>query len=98
MCPDDQERLSFLTGLAKQVDQPVSQDAYVYTLSDLAGVKLRLRDVAGARKDLDKAQSVLDSFDSIENVVHASFYRINATYHQVWWPLSSCMSLCVFPT
>lgn len=80
---DDQERLGFLTSLADRVDKPDSQDAYVYAIADVADVKLRLRDFDGARKDLEKSQSILDGFDSVETVVHASFYKVNAEYYHV---------------
>jgi 26S proteasome regulatory subunit N9 len=74
--------LQFLTSLAKRVDKSASQDAYVYAVTELASVKLRLGDAESARKDLDKAEKILDSFDSVETVVHASFYRVNADYYQ----------------
>jgi 26S proteasome regulatory subunit N9 len=80
---DDQERLVFLTELAKKVNKPLSQDAYVYALVAASEVKLRLQDYTGARKDLDVAESILDTFDSVETEVHASFYRTNASYYQV---------------
>ncbi|OKL61081.1 hypothetical protein UA08_03793 [Talaromyces atroroseus] len=80
-CSDDQERLAFLTSLADRVDKPDSQDAYVYAVADVAGVKLRLQDYEGSRKDLDKSQKILDTFDSVETVVHASFYKVNADYY-----------------
>ena len=60
-----------------------SQDAYVYALADVANVKLRLQDLEGAKKDLETCQKVLDSFDSVETIVHASFYKVNADYHNV---------------
>lgn len=68
------------------MDKPESQDAYVYAVADVAGVKLRLQDYEGSRKDLDKSQKILDGFDSVETVVHASFYKVNAGYYHV-----SCM-------
>ncbi|KAJ5174364.1 26S proteasome regulatory subunit rpn9 [Penicillium canariense] len=80
-CSDDQERLAFLTALANKVNKPESQDAYVYALADVASVKLRLPDLDGAQKDLADSQKVLDSFDSVETVVHASFYKVNADYY-----------------
>lgn len=83
MGADDQERLAFLTSLADRVDKPDSQDAYVYAVADVAGVKLRLQDYEGSRKDLDKSQKILDTFDSVETVVHAAFYKVNADYYHV---------------
>ncbi|KAL1999249.1 hypothetical protein VTN02DRAFT_4822 [Thermoascus thermophilus] len=80
-CADDQERLAFLTSLANKVNQPDTQDAYVYALADVASVKLRLQDFDGARKDLDTCQRILDAFDSVETVVHAAFYKVNADYY-----------------
>lgn len=41
---------------------------------------LRLEEAGKARKLLDEAQQTLDKFDFVENVVHASFYRVNADY------------------
>lgn len=80
---DSQERLSFLTAVAKKVNSPNSQDAYVYATVAVATVKLELKDLDGARKELDKAEKILDSFDSVETIVHAAFYRVNAEYYQV---------------
>ncbi|PYH52582.1 proteasome regulatory particle lid subunit RPN9 [Aspergillus niger CBS 101883] len=78
---DDQERLTFLTSLADKVNKPESQDAYIYALADVANVKQRLQDLNGAQKDLERCQKVLDTFDSVETVVHASFYKVNADYY-----------------
>ena len=73
----------FLTHLTEKVDKPPSQDAYVYALVAVSDVKLRLQDFDSARKDLDKAESILDKFDSIETIVHAAFYKTNASYYKV---------------
>lgn len=83
---DDKERLAFLTSLADKVNKEESQDAYVYALADVANVKLRLPDLDGSQKDLASCQKVLDSFDSVETVVHASFYKVNADYYHVRHP------------
>ncbi|KAK6442858.1 26S proteasome regulatory subunit [Oleoguttula sp. CCFEE 5521] len=79
---DDKQRLTFLETLAKRVDKPASQDAFVFALTSVAGVRLRLGDSAAARRDLDKCETVLDSFDTVEPSVHASFYRVSADYYQ----------------
>ncbi|KAI1491739.1 hypothetical protein F5X96DRAFT_630239 [Biscogniauxia mediterranea] len=81
-CRDDQERLTFLTDLAKKVDNENSQDAFVYATVAVARVELNLKDVEASRKDLDKAEKILDSFDSVETKVHAAFYQVNADYYQ----------------
>ena len=91
---DDHERLIFLTHLTEKVDKPSSQDAYVYALVAASEVKLRLQDLEGARKDLNKAESILDTFDSVETEVHATFYRTNASFYQVY---PCCESYRIFP-
>lgn len=80
---DDQERLAFLSSLADKVNKHDTQDAYIYALADVANVKQRLQNLDGARKDLEICQRVLDSFDAVETVVHASFYKVNAEYYHV---------------
>lgn len=81
-CRDDQERLTFLTSLAKKVDNENSQDAFVYATAAVARVELDLRDLEASRKHLDQAERILDSFDSVETKVHAAFYQVNASYYQ----------------
>lgn len=80
--PDNQERLSFMEAVVKKVDHEDSQDALVFATIAVARVKLDLNDLDGARKDLDRAERVLDSFDSVETIVHAAFYGANADYYQ----------------
>jgi hypothetical protein len=65
--------------VANKVNNPNSQDAYVYATVAVATVKLELKDLEGARKDLDYSEKILDGFDSVETIVHAAFYRVNAT-------------------
>ncbi|KAH7350068.1 26S proteasome regulatory subunit RPN9 [Plectosphaerella cucumerina] len=79
---DDDDKLAFLQGVAKKVDQEGSQDAFVYASVAVARVKLDLDDLDGARKELDAAERILDTFDSVETVIHASFYDANASYYQ----------------
>jgi 26S proteasome regulatory subunit N9 len=63
----------------------------------VATVKLELKDTDGARKDLDTSEKILDSFDSVETIVHASFYRVNAEYYQVC-PLSAIIGTLLMAT
>ncbi|KAI0165077.1 hypothetical protein GGR52DRAFT_557404 [Hypoxylon sp. FL1284] len=81
-CRNTKDRFAFLTDLAKKVDNENSQDAYVYALTAVARVRLQMRDAEAARKELDKAETILDSFDSVETKVHAAFYQINAEYYK----------------
>ncbi|KAI1826592.1 hypothetical protein F4861DRAFT_496766 [Xylaria intraflava] len=81
-CRDDRERLTFLTDLAKKVDHEDSQDAFVYATVAVARTKLLLRDTASSRRDLDQAEKILESFDSVETKVHAFFYQVNADFYK----------------
>ncbi|KAI9738357.1 MAG: 26S proteasome regulatory subunit [Cirrosporium novae-zelandiae] len=80
--PDDKERLTFLETLKEQVNKPASQDAYVYASCSVAKARLGAGNFEEARKILDESERILDNFDSVENIVHAWFYRVNAEYHQ----------------
>ncbi|OIW26405.1 hypothetical protein CONLIGDRAFT_683390 [Coniochaeta ligniaria NRRL 30616] len=81
-CRDNRERLTFMEAVAKKVDHEESQDALVFATVALARVRLDLDDLDAARADLDKAERILDTFDSVETVVHAAFYGANADYYQ----------------
>lgn len=71
-----------MEAVAKKVDHEESQDALVFATVALARVRLDLDDLDAARADLDKAERILDTFDSVETVVHAAFYGANADYYQ----------------
>ena len=73
----------FLTSLSNRVNKPSSQDAYVYAMAKVAKFKLRLKDFEGAHKGLERCQKILDSFDTVETVVNAAFYEVNADYYYV---------------
>ncbi|KAF2087164.1 hypothetical protein K490DRAFT_42855 [Saccharata proteae CBS 121410] len=81
-CKSDTERRTFLEQLAAKVNKPESQDAYVYATVAVSSIQLQLRDFEGARKNLDECERILDTFDSVETVVHAAFYRVNAEYYK----------------
>ncbi|KAF7563721.1 hypothetical protein G7046_g362 [Stylonectria norvegica] len=81
-CEDDEERLAFLQVVAKKVNNENSRDASVFASVAVARVKLDVGDLEGAREDLDAAEKILDSFDSVETIVHAAFYDANASYYQ----------------
>ena len=85
---DTNEALEFVTGIAEKVDTPATQDAHVYALVETASIKLLLGNGETVRKDLDAANKILDTFDSIDNVIHAAFYRVNADYFSVHQPLA----------
>jgi 26S proteasome regulatory subunit N9 len=82
-CKDYKDALDFLQMLVKKVDRVESRDAYVYATVEVARIKLCLepQDLEGARNALDEAEMILDKFDSVESIVHASFYRVNSDYY-----------------
>lgn len=80
---DGNERLDFLTDLAKRVNKPSSQEAFVYAQVAVASVKLQKQDLDGAQKDLAQCESILDNFDSVDTIVHAAFYRTYGDFYQV---------------
>lgn len=70
--------------LAEKVNQPGSQDAYVFAQVEQASTYLGNKgDLPAARKLLDECEKLLDTFDYVETVVHANFYRENAAYYKV---------------
>lgn len=81
-CKTSKERLQFLETAAAKVDHEDSQDAFVFATIAVARVKLDLKDTDAARADLDRAERILDGFDSVETVVHAAFYGAQADYYQ----------------
>lgn len=66
---------------ADEDEDPNSRNAYVYATVAVANVKLDLGRLDDAQKDLEKAEKKLDVFDSVETVVHATFYKVNADYY-----------------
>lgn len=64
------------------MNKPSSQDAYVYAKTAVASVELQMGRLEEAKKDLDTCEQILDNFDSVENIVHAAFYRVSANYSQ----------------
>lgn len=81
-CKDNRERLEFLQSVVRKVDTEDSKDALVFASVAVAQVKLSLGELDEARKDLDMAERILDSLDSVEVIVHAAFYDANASYYQ----------------
>lgn len=72
-----------MTSLAEKVNTSATQDAYVYALVEASALKLMLGQTDAVRKDLDAANKILDTFDSVDPVIHAAFYRVSADYYSV---------------
>lgn len=79
---NQEDALVFLESLAKQVDNPSSRDAFVFATIEAARVRLLLGKVDGAKESIEKAGQALDEFDSVDPIIHASYYRISADYYK----------------
>ena len=80
---DNNEALAFLTSLVERVSKPETQDVYVLAIMETAFKKLLQGDLEGTKKAIDESQKILDTFDSVETVIYASFYRVSADFHKV---------------
>ncbi|CAG8473224.1 3011_t:CDS:2, partial [Scutellospora calospora] len=79
---DYNEALAFLTSLVEKVDTPETRDAYVLAVTETAYIKLRLFDLEGTKAAMDECEKILDTFDSVETIIHASFYRVCADFYK----------------
>ncbi|ORY77679.1 hypothetical protein BCR37DRAFT_118874 [Protomyces lactucae-debilis] len=79
---DRKEALQFMEELASQIKRPDHNDAYVYATIEAARLQLALGDIEGAKKATEEAGGVIDSFDSVDPLIHAAYYRVSADYHK----------------
>lgn len=52
--------------------------------------KLLLGDLDGTKSAIDASQKILDQLDSVDLVVHASFYRVSGDYYKVSTNTAGC--------
>ncbi|KDE06781.1 26S proteasome regulatory subunit N9 [Microbotryum lychnidis-dioicae p1A1 Lamole] len=79
---DGTQGLDFLTRLAGKVDTPETREAYVLATMEAAYFKLLLGDNEGTKSAIDTCAKVLDAMDSVDLVVHASYYRVAGDYYK----------------
>jgi len=79
--PDPKLAISFLNDIALKMESS-DKDALVLATMEAAHFKLVLNDLAGARKAVDDCQKWLDTLNSVEPLVHGSFYRVSADYYK----------------
>lgn len=72
----------FLSALADESEKNDVRDAYVLLAMEAAHFQLLLGDVAATKTAMDKCAKMLEEFDSVEPVVHASFYRVSGNYYK----------------
>ncbi|CAJ0758130.1 2423_t:CDS:2 [Entrophospora sp. SA101] len=80
---DYNQALEFLTSLVEKVNSPETHDAYVLAVMETAYIKLMLNDLEGTKSAIDECEKILDSFDSVETIIHASYYRVCAEFYKV---------------
>ncbi|KAH9476676.1 putative 26S proteasome regulatory subunit rpn9 [Psilocybe cubensis] len=74
---------NFLTALLSRIDKETAPEAHVILLTAIAKAKLLFGDQQGTKTDIDAAQKILDSLDSVENSVNAAYYRVAADYFKM---------------
>lgn len=85
MTTDGEQGLEFLTKLTETLDTPTTQEAFVLATMESAHFKLLLGDTEGTKEAMDKCEKILNHLDSVDLVVHASFYRVSGDYFKVRW-------------
>ena len=77
------DALAFLQKLVEENQEAEDkQDAYVLLTMEAAHFQLLLDDLAATKAAMDKCAKMLDTFKSVEPMVHASFYRVCGNYHK----------------
>lgn len=76
------EAYDFLKEAEAEFQKLEAPEAYVLTNMEAAHFQLLLGDVAGTKAAMDACAKKLDEFDSVEPIVHASFYRVSGNYHK----------------
>lgn len=79
---DGTQGLAFLTTLTAKFDTPNTREAFVLGTMESAHFKLLLGDNEGTKEAMDQCGKILDLLDSVDLVVHASFYRVSGDYYK----------------
>lgn len=74
-----------------RIDTEKSKEAHVLLLANIARAKLLYGDSEGTKADLDAASKVLDTLESVELGVNATYYEVAADYYKV------CLFCLCFP-
>lgn len=66
----------------KKVDTSETRDAYVLASMESAHYLLKIKEIKLVKKTIDESETILDTFDSVDTSIHASFYRVSAEYYK----------------
>lgn len=80
---DPASALEFLNKLASSMDNAESREAYVFATMEAAHFRLIMGDVVGTKDAMDKCGKILDTFNTVEKDVHASYYRVSGDFYKV---------------
>ncbi|KAF9919872.1 26S proteasome regulatory subunit [Linnemannia zychae] len=81
--PDPKEAREFLRALTEKVNKDDSREAYVLAKMETAHFGLLLGDLDSTKKDLEECGKYLDSFDSVDPQINASFLRVSADFYKI---------------
>ncbi|KAG4303961.1 hypothetical protein PORY_002614 [Pneumocystis oryctolagi] len=81
-CESNIEAIKFLSSLLDNVNTPTTKDAYVYALIEIARIKMLCGDLDSCYELLSKSSKILDELDSVDPIIYALFYRVNADYYK----------------
>lgn len=82
MTIDLQESVNFLNEIVKKVDEPETKDVYVLAVMESAYFKLKLNQEEEVKKAIEESEKILDTFDSVEPSIYASYYRVSSEYYK----------------
>ncbi|KAJ1979980.1 26S proteasome regulatory subunit [Dimargaris verticillata] len=79
---DFRDALEFMRTIQSKVNNDDSQDAYVLAQLEAGHFELLLGNLDATLAALEASEKILDGFNSVEPVIHASFYRVAADYYK----------------
>ncbi|GAA5940355.1 hypothetical protein JCM1841_003918 [Sporobolomyces salmonicolor] len=72
--------VAFLETFIPKFDTPETREAFVLVTMERGHFKLLLGEAEETKEAMDKCEKILDQLDSVDLVVHASFYRVSGDY------------------
>ncbi|KAF9918736.1 26S proteasome regulatory subunit [Lobosporangium transversale] len=81
--PDHTQAREFLKTLTEKVNKDETRDAYVLAKMEQSHFGLLLGDLDSTKKDLEECSKLLDSFDSVDPHINASYLRVSADFYKI---------------
>ncbi|KAF9974864.1 26S proteasome regulatory subunit [Actinomortierella ambigua] len=80
---DINEAKAFLEKITVKVDKETTREAYVFAKMETAHYQLQLGEQDLVKKAMEECQKHLDTFDSVDPLINASFLRVSADYFKI---------------